>query len=118
MDVRVAEGQPLKLAHQSTISVWHLLSEGEMKAATRGGYLELVSVFEVNRGEQVAPHNHPKHEFYYVLNGKGMMTVGSETREISPGHLVYIPPNLVHSLTPIEGHTPIRCFAFSIGLPD
>jgi mannose-6-phosphate isomerase-like protein (cupin superfamily) len=44
------------------------------------------------------------------------MTVGDEEREIQPGDLVYIPPDVVHSLRPATEHAPIHCFCFAIGV--
>jgi mannose-6-phosphate isomerase-like protein (cupin superfamily) len=45
------------------------------------------------------------------------MTIGDEDREVAQGDLVYIPPNVVHSLRPATAHAPIRCFCFAIGEP-
>ena len=50
-----------------------------MHAITEGGFLELVSEFEVSGGGFVDPHSHPTHEFYYVTAGRGLMTIGDET---------------------------------------
>ena len=79
-------------------------------------YLELVNEFEVAGGSAVFPHSHPTHEFYYVMNGKGVMTIDGEDRDISQGDLVYIPPDKVPSLRPISDHAPIHCFCFAIGV--
>ena len=49
------------------------------------------------------PHEHPTHEFYFVMTGRGVMTVGDEDRAVGPGDLVYIPPDTVHSLRPTGG---------------
>ena len=67
-------------------------------------------------GGQVYPHSHPTHEFYYVMHGKGVMTIDGEDRSISQGDLVYIPPDKVHSLRPVGDHAPIHCFCFAIGV--
>ena len=83
-----------------------------------GGHLELVSEFEVAGGGFVDPHHHPTHEFYYVTSGRGIMTIGDETREIGQGDLVHIPPDAVHSLRPVSDHAPIHCFCFAVGVPD
>ena len=63
-----------------------------MKEITDGGYLELVNEFEVAGGGAVFPHSHPTHEFYYVMSGRGIMTIEDEDREIRQGDLVHIPP--------------------------
>jgi mannose-6-phosphate isomerase-like protein (cupin superfamily) len=45
------------------------------------------------------------------------MTVGDEERPVAPGDLVYIPPDMVHSLRP-TGDEPIHCFCFAVGVKD
>jgi quercetin dioxygenase-like cupin family protein len=67
-------------------------------------------------GGYVDPHAHPTHEFYYVLRGRGIMTVGDEDRVIAQGDLVHIPPDVVHSLRPVTDHASIHCFCFAIGV--
>ena len=53
--------------------------------------------------------------FYFVMTGRGVMTVGDDHRDVAPGDLVYIPPEAVHSLRP-SGGDPIHCFCFAVGL--
>ena len=67
-------------------------------------------------GGLVDPHHHPTHEFYYVTAGRGLMTIGDETREIAQGDLVHIPPDAVHSLRPVSDHAPIHCFCFAVAV--
>ena len=115
MDVRSIEQVAPVVEHNGTVPVWWLVNPREMKEITDGGYLELANEFEVAVGGEVFPHTHPTHEFYYVTSGRGTMTVGDETREISQGDLVYIPPDQVHSLRTI-GDEPIHCFCFAVGV--
>ena len=61
--------------HHGTTPVWWLVEPRAMKEATSGGYLELVAEFEVAPGGAVHPHSHHTHEYYYVLSGKGVMTI-------------------------------------------
>jgi quercetin dioxygenase-like cupin family protein len=102
MDVRSIEDVPASPEHQGTVPVWWLFKPREMGEETIGGHLELVSEFEVMGGGEVHPHHHPTFEFYYVLTGRGLMTIENETREIRQGDLVKIPPNAVHSLKPVS----------------
>ena len=118
MDVRsIATVEP-EVEHNGTVPVWYLVHPREMKALTDGGYLELVNEFEVAAGGYVFPHSHPTHEFYFVMNGRGVMTIGGEDRDVAPGDLVYIPPDKVHSLRPVSDHAPIHCFCFAVGVRD
>ncbi len=116
MDVRSIEGSKPIPEHNGTVPVWYLFSPQEAREETEGGFLELVNEFEVAGGGYVYPHAHPTHEYYYVTSGRGIMTVGEEEREICQGDLVYIPPDVVHSLKPVSDNAPIHCFCFAIGV--
>ena len=118
MDVRCIEDVEPVVEHNGTVPVWWLVSPREMKEITDGGFLELVSEFEVSGGGLVDPHSHPTHEFYYVTSGRGIMVVGGEEREIGQGDLVHIPPDAVHSLRPVSDNAPIHCFCFAVGVKD
>src|SRR5207247_10730531 len=115
-DVRSGEGVPAAPEDKGTVAVWWLYRPREMKATTLGGYLELVSEFEVKGGGAVHPHQHTTHEFYYVVSGRGLMTIAGEERQIVQGDLVHIPPDAVHSLRPVRPPASVRCFCFAIGL--
>ncbi len=118
MDVRTIREVEPEIEHGGTVPVWWLVSPRELKDATDGGYLELVSEFEVAGGGMVDPHSHPTHEFYYVTSGRGIMVIGDEEAEVSQGDLIHIPPGEVHSLRPVTSHAPIHCFCFAVGLKD
>ena len=118
MDVRSIEQVPPSPEHQGTVPVWWLFQPRELRAETLGGHLELVSEFEVVGGGEVHPHQHPTFEFYNVLSGRGLMTIEGETREITQGDLVKIPPDAVHSLKPVSPNASIRCLAFAVALKD
>ena len=116
MDIRSIEKTPPEMEHDGTVAVWWLFEPREMFEATDGGFLELVSEFEIQGGEKVHPHKHPTYEFYYVTQGRGIMQIGEETREVCQGDLIKIPPNEVHSMWPISENASIHCFCFAIGL--
>ena len=117
MDVRSIIDSPALPEHNGTVPVWYLVEPQAMREQTEGGFLELINEFEVAGGGAVHPHSHPTHEWYYVTAGRGVMTIADEDRNIVQGDLVYIPPDVVHSLRPLTDHAPIRCFCFAIGKP-
>jgi len=47
----------------------------------------------------VAHHHVETEEIYYVLEGRGRMRVGDETRDVGPGDAIAIPPGAVHQMT-------------------
>ena len=85
MDVRSIEQVAPVVEHNGTVPVWWLVKPREMKEITDGGFLELVSEFEVQGGGEVDPHSHPTHEFYYVTSGKGLMVIDGEERADQSG---------------------------------
>ncbi|MFF2854782.1 cupin domain-containing protein [Peribacillus sp. NPDC058002] len=46
-------------------------------------------------------HSHSNEEIYIILSGKGVITVGKETKDVEGFSVVYIPPNIEHSLVNI-----------------
>lgn len=116
LDVRSIEDVTPIVEHNGTVPVWWMVKSREFKDLTDGGFLELVNEFEVAGGGMVDPHSHPTHEFYYVLNGRGIMTIEGVDREIAQGDLVYIPPDQEHTLRPVSDNAPIHCFCFAIGV--
>jgi mannose-6-phosphate isomerase-like protein (cupin superfamily) len=59
-------------------------------------------------GCAVTPHQHQElEEIYYVLSGKGLMTVGDDTREVSTGDAIYVPRGKRHTLNN-TGSDPIK----------
>jgi mannose-6-phosphate isomerase-like protein (cupin superfamily) len=59
-------------------------------------------------GARVTPHRHREiEEIYYILSGRGVMTVGGERREVGPGDAIYVPRGNNHTLEN-TGTEPIR----------
>jgi mannose-6-phosphate isomerase-like protein (cupin superfamily) len=59
-------------------------------------------------GRAVTPHHHNQlEEIYYILSGRGLMTVGDEKREVGAGDAIYVPRGHKHTLENI-GAEPIR----------
>ena len=50
-------------------------------------------------GCAVTPHHHVEiEEIYYILSGRGLMTVANETSEVEAGDAVYVPRGHRHTL--------------------
>jgi mannose-6-phosphate isomerase-like protein (cupin superfamily) len=72
--------------------------------------IELCSLAEevLPPGATVGRHHHVEtEEVYYLLEGRGRMTVAGETREVAAGDAVFIPRGATHTLEN-TGDTPIR----------
>ena len=52
----------------------------------------------IEPGGKVPEHDHEQEEVYYILQGRGEMTVGGEIETLESVSAVYIPPNQKHAL--------------------
>ncbi|HIF31616.1 MAG: cupin domain-containing protein [Pirellulaceae bacterium] len=51
-------------------------------------------------GTATAPHFHRvTEEIYYILSGTGLMVIGDESRQVTDGDAIAIPPGLRHQIT-------------------
>ncbi|OLE53605.1 MAG: hypothetical protein AUG51_12115 [Acidobacteria bacterium 13_1_20CM_3_53_8] len=63
--------------------------------------IELCSLAEevLPVGAKVGRHYHNEtEEIYYILSGRGLMTVGDETRKVEAGDAIFIPLGQKHTL--------------------
>lgn len=98
--------------HQGTASSTYLIEKEQFQDLTSGTYLGLISVFEVQAGATLKAHLHPTHEYWFVLEGSGIMQVGDEAKRIEVGELIYTPPNTPHMLLN-DGEQLFRAFCFA-----
>lgn len=97
--------------HES-VRVWELVPKFSMREETEGTYLEAVEEFEIAPGAKAEPHYHDTHEYYFILEGEAVVQIGDEARRVGPKDLVYIPPNAVHTIWPVDGGG-VRSLAFA-----
>jgi mannose-6-phosphate isomerase-like protein (cupin superfamily) len=58
-------------------------------------------------GAETEEHRHPQaEEIYYVLRGRGLISVEGERREVGPGDAILIPPGTRHTIRNI-GREPL-----------
>jgi quercetin dioxygenase-like cupin family protein len=70
----------------------------------------LRSEFEV--GGYADPHTHPFEQGYYILKGRGLVTIGKDEYKVKPGNSVFFPPNMMHSIKN-TGKTPLWLIAIN-----
>ncbi|HVF90934.1 MAG TPA: cupin domain-containing protein [Blastocatellia bacterium] len=59
-------------------------------------------------GCSVTPHHHDRlEEVYYIISGRGVMSVGDERSEVGPGDAIYIPRGTRHTLAN-TGSEPVK----------
>jgi quercetin dioxygenase-like cupin family protein len=64
----------------------------------QGDYL-LIGLNCLEPGQVQAVHDHADQDkFYYVIEGKGLFTVGEEMMEVGPGHVVWAAAGMLHGV--------------------
>lgn len=57
------------------------------------------SLVSVRPNEEIPVHHHETEEqFYYILEGEGLLSLGDEVYQLQPGIAVAIPPRLPHGV--------------------
>ena len=79
-------------------------SRCRIKAVT-GDALQLIRAEFEPTGEYEM-HAHPHEQFGLMIQGRMRLLVGDEEREIGPGEVWHVPPNVVHGGT-IVGNEPV-----------
>ena len=72
----------------------HLL----VSARTCGAQKLTTTLVEMEPDGTQRPHSHEQEQVYFVLDGKGTMTVGEESGPVCPGDCVHIPSGTLHGL--------------------
>ncbi len=57
-----------------------------------------IQVSEVPVDSEQPVHAHEPEQCYYVIRGKGLMIVEEESREVTTGDAIYIPPGKKHGI--------------------
>lgn len=73
------------------------------RAANDGAYLQFirernmsVGLYALDRGTQDPQKPHTQDEVYFVVSGRGALTVGDETTAVARGSVVYVPAGVPH----------------------
>ena len=70
--------------------------------AHRNSCIQLQSLAEARLppGASTTPHHHVRtEEIYYILEGEGLMRIGSDSRRVVVGDAIAIPPGKQHQIT-------------------
>ena len=105
------------IEHNGTVPIWDLDDPDKLRKMTEGGFLELICEMHIVAGGHMGSHSHPTHEYYYILDGDGIMEIEDKKRDVHVGDLIYIPPNEMHALTPSPPTSSMKVFVFAMGLP-
>jgi len=56
------------------------------------------TLVEIKPGGEQRVHEHIPEQVYFILEGKGLMTVGGEKKAVGPGDCIFIPSGMPHGL--------------------
>jgi mannose-6-phosphate isomerase-like protein (cupin superfamily) len=57
----------------------------------------IVGLMRMPAGTGAEPHSHPNEQWVYVLEGTFRAVIDGQSIEATPGSLVYIPANIIHT---------------------
>lgn len=63
----------------------------------------MFSYLEMDADAEIPTHHHQHEQGGIMLKGKLQLTIGDETRIITPGEMYLIPPNVPHRAVAIDG---------------
>lgn len=85
-----------------------------MGAAAGGSVAHSLAHITLPPGTAARKHYHPAaEESYFILSGKGLVTVGEEMQQISAGDAIAIPAMSVHQIAN-NGHDPLIFLAVCV----
>jgi quercetin dioxygenase-like cupin family protein len=73
----------------------------------QSGEKVMMMVLTVQPGIPTPPHSHPHEQIGYLIEGKGVLFSGGETKEIEAGTSFLIPPNESHNFN-ATGNKPAK----------
>jgi quercetin dioxygenase-like cupin family protein len=114
MDLRSASVDPI-IEHVN-VTVHSMVPKFTMREETMGGFLEFIDVFEVAAGVRGEPHFHDSHEFYFILEGQGIMQIEMEAQLVGPDTLIHIPRNARHTMRILD--RPLRALSLSVSYQE
>lgn len=59
----------------------------------------MCGLMRIPRGTGARAHSHPNEQWTYVLEGELLVEIDGVKTRVTPGFLVYMPANVVHSAT-------------------
>ena len=60
--------------------------------------LGFLAIARLEPGREIEPHIDPMEEIYFIMNGRGEISVDHETRRVGSGDAIWIPTGSMHGL--------------------
>jgi len=71
----------------------------------------LLTEFIMDQGSQLPPHAHPHEQTGYLISGLIRLTIGNDSKEVSPGESWSVPSNEVHQAEILADSVAIEVFS-------
>jgi quercetin dioxygenase-like cupin family protein len=61
-----------------------------------------ITLFAFDKGQKLSEHTAPYDAVVQILDGRALLTIGGQQKEISSGHIIIMPGNVPHSVAADE----------------
>ncbi len=95
-------GWPADQVHERGEVTWKAL-QGNSDEGTD----MVLGVARVLKGQSLEAHRHSQHETYYVLSGKGVVTIEHVEYNVEPDMMIFIPGDALHQINNFDDE-PLR----------
>lgn len=75
----------------------------------------VMGVARLRQGESLEPHRHAEPETYFVLSGRGIVTVEGIEHAVEAGTMVFIPGNARHQIVNVDDEELQLLYVFAVG---
>ena len=99
-----------KVVHYTEVKLEKVVGEDTSKTSVRWLISDkdeaptfAIRLFTIEQGGNSPYHKHSWEHEIFILEGEGEIIIGEKSYHISPGYVVFIPPNIKHT---IRNHAP------------
>lgn len=93
-------------------SEWVAFGNGlRRRTMVDGDKMTVLEIHYTGPGTGAPTHNHPHEQISYVLKGRVEFTVADKMTVLTPGSIIHVPGNVMHSATASEESTMIEMFS-------
>lgn len=105
MKVKNLFNVPKVMVSNGTTQQWRVFEDGECLSE-----IQKINFDILDAGLAMEPHEHENEEqIYFILGGLGTVTVGNESKDVSEGDVIQVPPKFSHTIKN-RGTYPLRFF--------
>jgi gentisate 1,2-dioxygenase len=76
------------------------------------------SIASVRPSEATTPHSHDEEETFFILTGRGEITIDGETEQVEKGDVIYLPRHSHHTIRNLSDSEPLEFLDIYWGSPE